>query len=127
MIVQLKKMVTHVLEIDEQSRNSDVRLTQMVWWNYYNSKVFEVEREIDGKKVMKKATLLSDFFELPREDQVSRMRRKIQEEAFDRVVNKGILSAKIYLPTDEKVVKQRRMNEEKWRAFMSESFNLFSK
>ena len=106
----LKDQVKQILIDDEKSRNSDIRLTQMMWYRFHNSKVVELP-----DKTL--AVIIKDLFELPREDHLSRIRRKIQEEAFEKV-EKGYRDYIKYLPTSLEVIKQRKMNEEKWRSFL---------
>jgi hypothetical protein len=96
---KLKDDILEVLRDDEQSRNSDIRLTQVLWWRFYNNKMVKLG---DGKIAVR----LSDLFELPREDHVKRIRAVIQNEE-----NR-------YLPTSEEVRKKRLINEEKWLAYL---------
>lgn len=105
----LSMNVKLILERDEQSRNSDIRLTQMFWWTYHQSKIVEL---LDGSKAVR----MKDLLDLPREDHLSRVRRKIQEDAFNKVES-GYLDYKKYLPTSLEVIKQRKMNEVKWLTF----------
>lgn len=95
----LKEKILSILNEDEESRNSDIRLTQMIWWRFHNNKLIELE----DKKL---AVRLSDLFDLPREDNIKRIRAKIQNEE-----NK-------FLPTREDVRKQRKINEEQWRRYL---------
>ena len=69
---ELEKQIRYVLENDEQSRNSDIRLTQMVWWRYHNRSM----RTIDGKVYVE----IKELFTLPREDHIKRIRAKIQND-----------------------------------------------
>lgn len=116
-IMTLKFKVKSALETDEQSRNSDIRLTQMVWWTYNQSKIFKHQIIKDGKTIEKPAIFISDLFGLEREDHISRVRRSIQEDAYKKVKN-GYSDYKKYLPTDEKVAEQRKMNELNWAEFV---------
>lgn len=69
----LKQKILWILSEDEQSRNSDIRLTQMIWYKFYNSKIINLD---DGTKAVR----LRDLFDLPREDNIKRVRAKIQNE-----------------------------------------------
>lgn len=88
-------MVEDVLITSPKSRESDQYLTLTIWARYYTSKL-----RIDelGKKWIK----LSDIMDLPREDAVKRIRAKFNEKGQ-------------YLPTNPKVIKQRRLNISKWK------------
>lgn len=113
----LKEKVKNVLEIDEQSRNSDIRLTQMIWWTYQRDIVFEAEVMIQGVIKKKPAIFIADLFKLMREDHISRVRRSVQEDAYKKV-KQGLLSYQKYLPTDPAVATQRKMNELNWAEFV---------
>lgn len=90
--------VRAVLASDEKSRNSDIRLTQMVWWKYYRGSL--IER--DGRVYVDVAKL----FDLPREDNIKRIRAKIQNVE------------KKFLPTDPEVAKKRGWEIESWREYL---------
>lgn len=98
----LKEKILWVLSEDEQSRNSDIRLTQMIWYRFHNDKIIKLD---DGTAVVR----LKDLFDLPREDNIKRVRAKIQNEE-----NK-------FLPTSIEVRKQRKINERLWHDYMSPS------
>jgi hypothetical protein len=98
----LKQKILWILSEDEQSRNSDIRLTQMIWYKFYNSKIINLD---DGTKAVR----LRDLFDLPREDNIKRVRAKIQNEEGK------------FLPTSAEVRKQRKIKEWKWREQMSPS------
>lgn len=95
---ELEKQIRYVLENDEQSRNSDIRLTQMVWWRYHNRSM----RTIDGKVYVE----IKELFTLPREDHIKRIRAKIQNDM------------KEFLPTDPKVAEKRGWEIEDWRRYL---------
>lgn len=83
---------------DEKSRNSDIRLTQMIWWNYYKSSLLNH----DGKIYVN----MADLYNLPREDNIKRIRAKIQNDL------------KEFLPTDPAIAKKRGWQEDEWRKFL---------
>lgn len=97
-IKDLDKKVRYGLKHDEKSRNSDIRLTQFIWWTFYRDSL----KEIDGVFYVS----LGKLFDLPREDNIKRIRAKIQNEEHQ------------YLPTDPAVAKKRGWNEDKWREYL---------
>ena len=101
-MINLKEKVLYCLEKDKESRNSDIRLTQTIWWIYHKHKIFKGE---DGDYSVK----LKELFDLPREDNIKRVRAIIQNEE-----NK-------FLPTRIEVVKKRKLNEERWRNYINEN------
>lgn len=98
-IKDLDNKIRAVLKDDEKSRNSDIRLTQMIWWRYYQHKI----KMIDDKPYVN----MLDLFDLPREDNIKRIRAKIQNEE------------KLYLPTDPAVAKKRGWLEDEWRMYLN--------
>lgn len=97
-IKDLDKKVRATLRDDEKSRNSDIRLTQLIWWNYYQGYV----KIVDGEPYVN----MKNLFDLPREDNIKRIRAKIQNEE------------KLYLPTDPAVAKKRGWKEDEWRTYL---------
>lgn len=95
MLNSLKKKVEWCLENFPETRNSDIKLTNTIWYNYYKEKLFLDDA---GNLCVK----LLDIYELPREDNVKRIRAKFN--------SKGK-----YLPTDNSVIKKRKLKEEDWR------------
>lgn len=95
---QLDYQVRHTLEMDVKSRNSDIRLTQVLWWNHYRSYM----KNIDGKIYVN----VADLFTLPREDNIKRIRAKIQNVE------------KKWLPTDPAIAKKRGWQEDEWREYL---------
>lgn len=87
-----------MLEADEKSRNSDIRLTQMIWWRFYNDK-FET---INGKAYVE----IGALFDLPREDNIKRIRAKIQNDLHE------------FLPTDPEVARKRGWEIDEWRSYL---------
>lgn len=93
---ELKKKVISVLADNEKARNSDIALMIGIWEKYHFTRL--KKREADGKVYV----ALSDLYDLPREDHIKRIRAKIQNEE------------KRFLPTSEKVAKQRKLNMGEW-------------
>lgn len=90
--------VREILKLDEKSRNSDIRLMQLIWWKFYPQFV----TEIDGKYYID----INNLYDLPREDNIKRIRAKIQNEE------------KLYLPTDAIVANKRGWKEDEWRSYL---------
>lgn len=99
-IKNLREKVLRTLEQDEQSRNSDIRLMQMIWFTYYRNFLFKNE-------LQNWCIRIANLYELPREDNIKRIRAKIQN------VDKK------FLPTSQEVRKQRKINEEDWRKHLN--------
>lgn len=105
---ELTKQILEVLENTPASRDSDQYLTLCIWNRYYPRYIKNEETVIDvvdGKEVtaIVKYVALKDIMNLPREDNIKRIRAKIQNEQ-----NK-------FLPTSWAVAKQRKINETVWR------------
>lgn len=99
MIKGLKQQVLRILDEFPQSRNSDQWLTIKLWCVFYPSRIVRLENE-------EPMIRLKDIMDLPREDNVKRVRAIIQN-----VENK-------FLPTSLAIVKQRKINEELWREYL---------
>jgi hypothetical protein len=95
-IIKLRDMVLHILKEYPQSRDSDIWLTIKLWTIYYPTRITRNEA---GVQVI----ALKDIIELPREDNVKRVRAKIQNEEH------------LYLPNSLEVAQQRHINMEDWR------------
>jgi hypothetical protein len=92
----LREQVLDCLLNFPDTRNSDIKLTNSIWYKYYPDKI---QKNDNGELVVR----LLDLYDLPREDNVKRIRATIQNDEGK------------FLPTDKEVIKQRRINEEKWR------------
>ena len=68
----LRGRVSYCLERYPETRDNDVVLTVALWRTFYSHR-------IQGDMVR-----LEDVLQLPREDQISRIRRKFQEDGFYR-------------------------------------------
>lgn len=100
-IKNLKEKVEKMLRLYPETRNSDIELTIRIWKEYFPTKL--ITREKDGKIYV----AVSDLFELPREDNVKRLRAKIQNEEGK------------FLPTSLEVALKRGIEEEKWHKAMA--------
>lgn len=98
-IKHLRKHILEVLESTPKARNSDQYLTLCIWNRYYPR---YIKRDADDKPYV----LLADVMQLPREDNVKRIRAKIQNVE------------KKWLPTEEAIAKQRKLNMDEWRVAM---------
>ena len=99
--MNLRDKIIHCLDLYPTTRNSDILLTRAIWFEFHSNKLFDY----NGKK----AVLLESLMDLPREDHVKRIRAKIQNEE------------KRFLPTDLKILKQRKLLAEEWRFNMMPS------
>ncbi len=95
-IKNLKGQVDKTLRDYPVTRNSDITLMLFIWKLYYPQLLID-----DGKSVN-----LKEIYRLPREDNIKRVRAKIQNEE------------KKYWPTDEKVAQARGINAEEWKVAM---------
>ena len=91
----LKSKVEKILEDIPKTRNSDIELTKQIWKTFFPEKIIDH----NGHDVV----ALNVLIDLPREDNVKRIRAKVQNEEGK------------FLPTDEKVAIKRGLNKLKWR------------
>lgn len=106
-IRKLKEKILYCLEHYPETRNSDIKLTNCIWVQYYQDNLFFKDEE-DTSYISVK---LIDIYDLPSEDNVKRLRAIIQNDK---------LNPK-FPPTDIEVFKQRRINEKLWKEEMSYS------
>lgn len=95
-------LIQQVLEILEQfpdTRNSDIELTIQLWKRFYPEDVFTTKHGTDVIAVRK-------LFELPREDNIKRVRAKIQNEE------------RKFLPTDINVFIKRAKLSKEWQLYL---------
>lgn len=97
---ELKEQVEYVLSCYAPSRNSDINLTIELWTHFYPEKI------IRDSSCYEPVIKLSSLFELPREDNIKRIRAKIQNVD------------KLYLPTDIEVFISRAKSSKEWRSFL---------
>jgi hypothetical protein len=100
----LKQEVEYVLENYPLTRNSDIDLTIRIWETYHQDKFAKILKTNQDKSAFEKMRLV--MMELPREDNVKRIRAKFQNEM------------KVYLPTSEEVAKKRGFKVEEWRELL---------
>jgi hypothetical protein len=91
----LKYQVETCLREDPESRNSDIRLMNYLWFKYYPEYLFQDANE-------KVSINIISFYSLPNQDDIRRVRQRFQTK-------------RLFLPTDPEVTKKRRLNEERWR------------
>ena len=94
----MEEKVRHCLEKSDKAKNSDVHLTQLIMWEYLRAECMRGEDD--------RMYFSSDAMYMVREDNVKRIRAKLQNEK------------NLYLPTSEAVRKARRINEEAWRRYL---------
>jgi hypothetical protein len=99
----LRQKVLHCLRENPETRNSDITLTIAIWEEFHSGK-------IKTGKNGERGVWLKDLYDLPREDNVKRHRALIQNGH----KRKGVFIPPMYPPTDIRVVRQRKMNEERW-------------
>lgn len=105
-ILTLKAMVRNVLRDIPETRNSDIRLMVEIWKRYYPSRVRGGDVSAETGARLKEYIMLDDFYDLPHHDGIKRIRAHFQNDKGE------------YLPTSYEVVRQRKINEERWRASM---------
>lgn len=91
----IKEMVEACLRNIPETRNSDVTLMIAVWKRYFPQRISTVQNGQLG-------VALSDLYDLPREDNIKRIRATFNHEGK-------------YYPTDWKVAKARGIKEDEWR------------
>ena len=99
--MKLQDKIIHCLRKHPATRNSDIKLTNAIWYEFHYDKIIRLD---SGKLAVK----LEDLYELPREDHVKRLRARLN--------SKGL-----YMPTDKKVLKARKLLETEWHNEMSPS------
>lgn len=101
MLEDLKDQIKEQLQQKPECRNSDITLLIAVWETYYGV----------GKSI-----LTRDLYELPREDNIKRIRAKMQELALKRIEdNKIIGDEHFYLPTSQIIANKRHIDSEVWK------------
>lgn len=103
-IKELTKHVEAILKEHPKARNSDQWLTLKIWATYYKSRIKQVEEKLpDGTTRIRKYVFLDDILELPREDNVKRIRAHFQNDFH------------MYPPTDKSVIIKRGQEQIVWR------------
>lgn len=92
------EMVEKILRNIPESRNSDICLMIEVWCRYFPQKV---RTGAAGER----GIWLRDLYDLPREDNVKRIRARFNREGK-------------YYPTDWEVAKARGIKEDEWREIL---------
>ena len=98
--IKLRDMIEDRLEFVEATRNSDITLTIEIWRKYYSDSVLDTSR---GEKT---GIFIESLYSLPREDNIKRIRAKIQNEE------------KKFLPTDASVRRKRQISEDDWYDYL---------
>ena len=95
----LKAKVKYVLEKYPDARNSDKKMINAIWVEFYKDFLFRNENNEWCVKLL-------ELYKMPNGDELCRIRRKIQN------VDKE------FLPTDPETIKHRKTKEEDWRKFL---------
>lgn len=98
----LKYQILYCLQKYPESRNSDTKLTNLVWMSFYRKHIINVGNEDHPVYAVR----LAELYELPTQDDIKRIRAKIQN-----IKHK-------FLPTEWKIAQQRKWNEEEYRKFL---------
>lgn len=98
-IKTLKKQVEHCLREFPETRNSDIALTISVWQLFFPQFLFR-----EGENSY--SVPLKNLYELPREDNVKRIRAYFQNDK------------NLYLPTVWEIARKRGILEDEWRVAM---------
>lgn len=102
-IKALKVRVENILQTIPESRNSDITLMIAVWKKYYPYLV-------RTGKAGQQGVWLVDLYDLPREDNVKRIRAYFQNDL------------KKYPPTSWEVAKERKWKKAEWDDAISKGF-----
>ncbi len=100
--MKLQDKIEYCLQKYPESRNSDIKLTNSIWFEFHSHKLFKDEQ---GDLTVK----LKNLYDLPREDNIKRIRAKVQNTEHK------------FLPTLEKIRKQRKILEIWWHREMQPS------
>lgn len=92
----LKKQVEYILKNQAATRNSDIALTIAVWQRFFPQRI------VKSPKSGREFILIKDLYDLPREDNVKRIRA-------------GFNARGKYWPTEAKIAKRRGIKEDEWR------------
>lgn len=103
----LKNQVYHILSHFPEARNSDIRLTIELWKHYYPNYIIQNTSYGQDNPLV----AIKDLFELPREDNIKRIRAQIQN--VDRE----------FLPTDINIFIERARQSDEWRRFLGYRVN----
>jgi hypothetical protein len=98
-VAKLETMVRFVMEKYPDTRNSDIRLMGMLWLHYYPEKI---KQSHQGRHYV----AIEDLYELPREDNIKRVRAHIQNDL------------KQLVPTSAEVAKKRGWNINEWKNYL---------
>ncbi len=111
-IKTIKDRVEFVLKSVPESRNSDKRLTILVWEAFYGDLIHEqVDARIGemGPRTGRKLIDLENLMDLPSQDGIKRIRAHFQN------------TLKLYPPTSPEVAQERGWREDDWMGAMGYS------
>lgn len=95
----LKAKILYVLEKVPKTRDDDVELMLYIWNMFYKGKTHYYDAKL--------GVTFENIRELPRHDDIKRIRALIQNEEH------------LFLPTSEQVRKRRRIAESQWVAWLA--------
>jgi len=95
----LKAQVEQMLINYPEARDSDITLMILLWRQYFPSQIFRFQNGTEYVAV-------NSLYDLPREDNIKRIRAKFQNDEGK------------YLPTKLEIALKRGIKENEWRSFM---------
>jgi hypothetical protein len=98
----LQNKVEHILKNFPETRDSDIKLTNLIWWKFYEDYLFE---DKNGDIAIR----LLDIYAVPKQDNVKRIRAKLQNQKH------------LYLPLDPSIRKKRNILKEDWRRYLGKN------
>lgn len=99
---KLTEQILFILDKLPDTRNDDVLLTTEIWKEFYGEMIYDLKTDSPF-------ILLSDLWNLPREDHIKRIRAKIQNDE------------KRFLPTSWEVAKKQQINQWVWELAMQQT------
>lgn len=106
----LNGQVEFILAWQPKTRNSDVALMIALWEKFF-------PQYIHDELLVGRMIIIKDLYELPREDNIKRIRAKFQNDKKNPK----------YLPTSLEVARHRKINEEVWREAMGHDATTFTR
>ncbi len=108
-----KEKVKQILQKYPETRNCDISLTVYLWFEFYPEKINKLEEYLKeafkspGARFTVKSVLIAFLRSVINEDDTRRIRAHVQNE-------EGL-----YLPTDPKVIKQRKIKQSNWQEIIN--------
>lgn len=102
-IKKLEDRAKWILEKYPHTRDCDISLTNGIWLHWFPDKI----KNIDGENYVN----ILDLKRMAREDNVKRVRAKIQNEML------------LFLPTRWEIAKRRKIEQSVWEYYAVENYN----